>query len=64
MPRIIGKNSYAPLYTTLGILALSLGIATAMEYTGIIDVIPGFGRGSGLIIEKPATERPNSTMIK
>jgi hypothetical protein len=58
MPRLIGKNSYAPLYTTLGILALALGVATTMEYLGFIDVVPGFGRGSGIVIETAPTERP------
>jgi hypothetical protein len=58
MPRLIGKNSYTPLYTTLGLVALGLGVATAMEYLGVIDVVPGFGQGSGISIEKAPTERP------
>ena len=64
MPRLVGKTSYTPLYTTLGLLALALGTATALEYTGIIDVVPGFGRGSGIVIEKPSTTRPNTPIIK
>ena len=64
MPRLIGKTSYTPLYTTVGILVLALGVATALEYTGIIDVVPGFGQGSGISIEKPPTARPNAPVIK
>ena len=64
MPRLIGKNSYAPLYTTVGILALALGGAVTLEYLGVIDVVPGFGRGSGIVIEKAPTERPIPPGIK
>ena len=64
MPRLVGKTSYTPLYTTVGILALALGVATALEYTGIIDVVPGFGQGAGISIEKPETPRPNAPVIK
>ena len=64
MPRLVGKTSYTPLYTTLGIVALALGVATALEYIGIIDVVPGFGRGSGISIEQPPTTRPNAPVIK
>jgi hypothetical protein len=42
MPRLVGKSSNTAAYTTLGI-ALALGILTALEYEGIIDIIPGFG---------------------
>lgn len=54
MPRLIGKNSSVPLYTTVGILALALGGAVTLEYLGIIDVVPG----AGVVIEKAPTERP------
>ena len=64
MPRLVGKTSYTPLYTTVGIVALALGVATALEYVGIIDVVPGFGQGSGISIEKPETPRPNAPVVK
>jgi hypothetical protein len=64
MPRLIGKNSASPLYTTLGILALALGGAVTLEYLGFIDVVPGFGQGSGITIEKAPTERPIPPAMK
>ena len=64
MPRLVGKNSYAPLYTTVGILSLALGGAIALEYLGVIDVVPGFGQGSSIVIEKATTERPIPPQMK
>ena len=64
MPRLVGKNSAAPIYTTVGILALALGGAIALEYLGVIDVVPGFGRGSGIVLEKAPTERPIPPAMK
>ncbi len=43
MPRLVGKTSNTATYTTLGIIALALAVGTALEYEGIIDIIPGFG---------------------
>ena len=43
MPRLVGKSSNTAVYTTLGIIVLALAVGTALEYEGIIDVIPGFG---------------------
>jgi hypothetical protein len=43
MPRLVGKTSNTAAYTTLGIIALALAVGTALEYEGIIDIIPGFG---------------------
>ncbi len=43
MPRLVGKTSNTATYTTLGIIVLALAVGTALEYEGIIDIIPGFG---------------------
>jgi hypothetical protein len=43
MPRLVGKTSNTAAYTTLGIIVLALAVGTALEYEGIIDIIPGFG---------------------
>jgi hypothetical protein len=52
MPRLVGKTSYSGLYTTLGIVAIALGAATALEYFGFIDVVPGFGSGSRAVTQE------------
>lgn len=51
MPRLVGKTSYSGLYSTLAIVALALGAATALEYFGFIDVVPSFGTGKVIIQE-------------
>lgn len=56
MPRLVGKPSKVPSYVGLVLLATILG-AGALEYSGMIDLVPGFGQGrgtgtSGLPIEK------------
>jgi hypothetical protein len=43
MPRLIGKTSKTPLYTTLLIVVVAAAV-TGLEYMGEIDVVPGFGR--------------------
>jgi hypothetical protein len=43
MPRLIGKTSKTPLYTTLLIVAVAAAM-TGLEYIGEIDIVPGFGR--------------------
>lgn len=42
MPRLVGKKSNAAAYTTLGIVAALLA-GVVLEYTGVIDLVPGFG---------------------
>lgn len=64
MPRLVGKDSSTPLYATLGILALALGGAVTLEYLGVIDVVPGFGQGSSIVIEKAPTEKPIAPATK
>jgi hypothetical protein len=64
MPRLVGKNSNTLTYTTLGVMVLALGVTTAMEYFGIIDVVPGFRQGSGIVVEKASTARPSLPGMK
>jgi hypothetical protein len=46
MPRLLGKQSsnggYAALFLLLAIAAIG-----SLEYLGVVDIIPGFGRDSG-----------------
>jgi hypothetical protein len=44
MPRLVGKPSKAPSYIGLALLVTILG-AGALEYSGTIDLVPGFGQG-------------------
>jgi hypothetical protein len=57
MPRLVGKTSSSGLYSTLAIVALVLGAATALEYFGFIDVVPGFGTGSKVIRQENRSQR-------
>jgi hypothetical protein len=43
MPRLLGKSSKAPLYIGVALAVLIAG-AVAIEYLGVIDTIPGFGK--------------------
>jgi hypothetical protein len=43
MPRLIGKPSKAPVYLGISLLIVIAG-AAALEYSGTIDLIPGFGQ--------------------
>jgi hypothetical protein len=44
MPRLIGRTSKTPLYTLITVLFLAT--AAALEYTGEIDLVPGFGKAN------------------
>jgi hypothetical protein len=57
MPRLVGKTSYSGLYSTLAIVAIALGAATALEYFGFIDVVPGFGTGSKVVNQENRSQR-------
>ena len=52
MPRLLGKTSKAPVYFGIAFLSL-LGGAVALEYLGIVNVIPGFGKEPERIIIVP-----------
>ncbi|MBD2178623.1 hypothetical protein H6F42_17025 [Pseudanabaena sp. FACHB-1998] len=43
MPRLVGKKSNSLLYTGLAVLIAGGGVV-ALEYFGVIDFIPNFGK--------------------
>jgi hypothetical protein len=43
MPRLLGKASKAPLYFGTAVVVAIVG-AIALEYYGVIDIAPNFGR--------------------
>jgi hypothetical protein len=45
MPRLIGRTSKTPLYTILTLLVVA-AVATELEYEGVIDLVPGYGRNT------------------
>ncbi|WP_310482852.1 hypothetical protein [Chamaesiphon sp. VAR_48_metabat_403] len=45
MPRLIGRTSKAPLYTILALFVVA-AVATELEYEGVIDLVPGYGRNT------------------
>ena len=51
MPRLVGKQSNRGLYVGLVLLAAVAGFV-GLEYTGVINVIPGFGKERALVIQK------------
>ncbi len=52
MPRLLGKPSKTPVYVGMAFLAVLAG-AAVLEYSGAINVIPGFGKEPGGIIAVP-----------
>jgi hypothetical protein len=52
MPRLLGKPSKTPVYFGVAFLAILAG-AAALEYAGVINVIPGFGKEPDRIIIVP-----------
>ena len=52
MPRLLGKPSKAPVYFGIALLAAAAGAVT-IEYSGAINVIPGFGKEPDRIIIVP-----------
>jgi hypothetical protein len=43
MPRLVGKKSNSALYAGIALLIAATG-AIALEYFGVINYIPGFGK--------------------
>lgn len=50
MPRLVGKKTNSSLYVGLILLIAALG-AVALEYFGVVNYIPNFGRES---VNQPA----------
>ncbi len=62
MPRLVGKPSKTPLYVGIALLVAVAGGVT-LEYTGTIDLVPGFGEDQNAVrrSEIPAKRaNPNS----
>ncbi|MEA5509396.1 hypothetical protein VB715_06425 [Crocosphaera sp. UHCC 0190] len=47
MPRLVGKQSNSSWYAGL-FLIFAIAVAVSLEYFGVINMIPGFGRDPGL----------------
>ena len=47
MPRLVGKQSNSGLYVGLALLVAILG-AVALEYFGVVNYVPNFGRETRL----------------
>jgi hypothetical protein len=45
MPRLVGKQSSGGASAIL-LLLIAIGVAGALEYEGVINVVPGFGEDS------------------
>lgn len=43
MPRLVGKKSNPALYVGFGLLIVAIG-AISLEYFGVVNYIPGFGK--------------------
>lgn len=43
MPRLVGKQNNSVLYTGLAMLIAAVGVV-ALEYFGVVDLIPNFGK--------------------
>ncbi len=59
MPRLVGKKSNPALYAGLGLLVVAVG-AISLEYFGVIDYIPNFGKdtkSNSTSISQPARVR-------
>jgi hypothetical protein len=57
MPRLVGKQSNSGLYVGLVCFAaIAVAGTVAMEYFGVINTVPGFGRNQKLIgqVQLPA----------
>jgi hypothetical protein len=62
MPRLLGKPSKAPLYigTTLVIAIIA---AFALEYFGIVDVVPNFGKDRKMMSQSKALTPKASNLL-
>jgi hypothetical protein len=58
MPRLVGKKGNSALYTGLAVLVTGVGIV-ALEYFGVIDLVPDFGKEAE--VKKESTSQPVKT---
>jgi hypothetical protein len=55
MPRLVGKKTNPALYAGLGLLVVAIG-AIALEYFGVVNYIPGFGKEPS--VNRASTNQP------
>lgn len=55
MPRLVGKKTNPALYAGLGLLIAGVG-AIALEYFGVVNYVPGFGKETG--VNSTSTNQP------
>ena len=58
MPRLVGKKNNSALYTALAMLIAGAG-AVALEYFGVIDLVPNFGKDAE--VKSTSTIQPVKT---
>ena len=58
MPRLVGKKNNSALYGGIGLLIAVIG-AIALEYFGVIDLIPSFGKEAE--VKSTSTSQPVKT---
>lgn len=58
MPRLVGKKGNSALYTGLAMVIVAAG-AVALEYFGIVDLIPDFGKETE--VRNNSTSQPVKT---
>jgi hypothetical protein len=58
MPRLLGKRSNTPLYLTLLLAIAIVATAIPLEYFGIINLVPQFGKKSYV---RERNRPPNNT---
>jgi hypothetical protein len=62
MPRLLGKSSKTPLYVGTALVVAIAG-AFALEYSGIVDVVPNFGKAQKIIGQSKAPTRKVSNLL-
>jgi hypothetical protein len=58
MPRLVGKKNNSALYAGVGLLIAVIG-ALALEYFGVIDFMPNFGKETE--VKSTSTSQPVKT---
>ena len=58
MPRLVGKKNNSALYAGVGLLIAVIG-AVALEYFGVIDPMPNFGKETE--VKSTSTSQPVKT---
>ncbi|PZV18812.1 MAG: hypothetical protein DCF20_01780 [Pseudanabaena sp.] len=59
MPRLVGKKNNSALYAGFGLLIAAIG-AVALEYFGVIDLVPNFGKETQ--VKSTTTSQPVKTI--